>query len=350
MKRFWGYVVSSNESLFPGWPDYPKALRILAAIILISFSAVLTTSKALASEENEQSENQPIQDHHAYQEIIDSSHAAIKPQRIVVFPIFAEEILMDLVDFERVVYVGHAYFENGEQYYPSMPLTKSCAGANWQNSNEDYIVSLEPDLIILPGHLSKIIENVFPKIAKGKFPILYVDVPQNIQEIQETIIVLGNAVGEAENAETIIKRMEDQLQAIEKAIENIPIEYQKKVVYLERFQDSFSMLCSSSALIDMNQEKYDYMTIDKSQIAAWNPHIIFYNPISIDTDGSILSISDAYANSIRQGIQNNQILKETEALKNNAVYPIHLHCSQYATQSILELIHYAYPELSIDIY
>ena len=31
------------------------------------------------------------------------------PQRIVVFPLFAEEILYELVEPERIVYVGHRY-------------------------------------------------------------------------------------------------------------------------------------------------------------------------------------------------------------------------------------------------
>ena len=40
-----------------------------------------------------------------------------KPQRIIVFPVYAEEILLELINKDRIIYVGHEYFENGSFFH-----------------------------------------------------------------------------------------------------------------------------------------------------------------------------------------------------------------------------------------
>ena len=40
------------------------------------------------------------------------------PNHIVVFPVWAEEILLELVDTDCIVWGGHPYLEEAETYWP----------------------------------------------------------------------------------------------------------------------------------------------------------------------------------------------------------------------------------------
>lgn len=50
--------------------------------------------------------------------------AASVPQRIIVLPFFAEEILLSMIGPDRIIGIGHEYLDNGEAISPTMPLTR----------------------------------------------------------------------------------------------------------------------------------------------------------------------------------------------------------------------------------
>ena len=64
------------------------------------------------------------------------------PNHIVVFPVWAEEILLELVDTDCIVWVGHPYLEEAETYWPTMKDTKEICGSIWQETDDSEICLL----------------------------------------------------------------------------------------------------------------------------------------------------------------------------------------------------------------
>lgn len=60
----------------------------------------------------------------------ETSAVTLAPSRIIVFPLYAAEILLDLVEPDRIVYVGHQNIEDGNAYSPTMYLTQGIPGSN----------------------------------------------------------------------------------------------------------------------------------------------------------------------------------------------------------------------------
>lgn len=273
-----------------------------------------------------------------------------QPNRIVVFPLYAEEILLDMISPERIVYVGHAYWEEGALYSPTMPLTKSIPGANWQNSDENAIAELQPDLLILSADLESAYKcgDLFPRLLQANTPVLFVSPPTSIQDIKSLIHTLGEAVGVPEKADEMLLHLDAELKKIDEIIRRIPANDHPKAVYYHAWQSEFSIVAEYCALDAMFDLKNDYVQLDDKRIAAWNPDVIFFNPVWLDSDGSILQMNGQYTDDVRVNILRKPTLANTTAIKEGRVYPIHLHRSHYVAQSMMEIIQCVYPHLVND--
>lgn len=272
------------------------------------------------------------------------------PSRIVIFPLFAEEILLDMITSERIVYVGHEYREHGEGYSPTMPLTASIPGNIWQNSNEDDILSCRPDLMILSDELEDdyLQDRLFPALSQANIPVLFIHEPATIQEIENTILLLGEAVHEPQKAAEMLAQMKAELNSITEAMQKIPMTARLHAVYYETWQMPFPLIAEICRLQSIYAGS-SYVHLDDVLIADSNPDIIFFNATCLDTDGSIMTIDDGqYINGRINYLCMDSTLNQTSAVLNNRVYPIHLHTSQYVVDSIKEIIQYAYPNIVID--
>lgn len=264
-----------------------------------------------------------------------------KPQRIIVFPVYAEEILLELIDKDRIIYVGHEYFENGSIFSPTMPLTRSKPGSVWQNCDVEELIHLHPDLIILDDGVRPL--SFSTNIEKEGIQIIYVHQPRSVQDIYENIRILGEAVGESQRADSMIANMNCQLDTIEKTLSQSPqIQVPLKTVYYDHWQNSFSIIAEKSGLLNYYNYETDYAEINSKEIAKWNPDVIFFNPIWIDTDGSIVLISEEYAEEIKNKILLDPLLSKTTAVTSDRVFPLYPHRSQFIIQDITNVLQLIY--------
>ena len=99
------------------------------------------------------------------------SRSNTTPQRIVVFPLYAEEILFELVEPERIVYVGHRFVESGIGVWPTMEACRNVKGECWQKTSEEEILTLRPDLLIFGAALQDEFDEIFPLLAASGISI-----------------------------------------------------------------------------------------------------------------------------------------------------------------------------------
>ena len=120
------------------------------------------------------------------------SRSDTTPQRIVVFPLYAEEILFELVEPERIVYVGHRFVESGIGVWPTMEACRNVKGECWQKTSEEEILTLRPDLLIFGAALQDEFDEIFPLLAASGIDTLFLDVPESVDAIVDAITLLGD--------------------------------------------------------------------------------------------------------------------------------------------------------------
>ena len=126
-----------------------------------------------------------------------------KPKRIVSLTPGNTEILFALGAGDRIV--GVSSFSD----YPPEAKAKPVVGA-YNAPDVEKIISLEPDIIFA----ARSIHNTQLDILRGT-AIKIVEVePQNMQEILESIILIGDFIGEQGNAHDLTYSLNNRLQNI----------------------------------------------------------------------------------------------------------------------------------------
>lgn len=263
--------------------------------------------------------------------------AIATPQRIVVFPLYAEEMLLEMIGPDRIVYVGHLYWENAETFSPTMELTKNIPGSEWADSGSQEVLDLKPDLIILwEGD---------PGTEYADVPILVLKFPKSIEDIKNTLMILGEAVGAPEKAAQMLQGMEDSLAQITEIVSKIPEEKRVHALHYGTWQSKFRIVARAAGVIDEIGGDENYSEISPEQIAECNPDLITINPFMLDNDDSPWAFGADYVEESLAYILDDPKLSNVKAVKNHNVHTVSLHASQFIVQSVKELAQLAYPDL-----
>lgn len=273
----------------------------------------------------------------SFAECIDD-HSNSLPQRIVVFPRFAEEILFELVKPEQIIYVGHEYFEEGESYWPTMSVSRFCSGNIWQNSDEEEILSMNPDLIIFSSELQIDFPEIFPEIANSDVSLLFVDTPQSVDDIIELILLLGDTVKENERAISMVDKMTSSIDFINRIVDTVPeAEHINVALYGE--PNPFFTIATEMAGVN------GVYCSDIDMLKQLNPDIILILPYCFDTDGSLYHIGKAYADDSIEQIKHRLKNTDIKAITEEKIYTLDFSGSQYITECAFRLIELSYPGL-----
>lgn len=140
-----------------------------------------------------------------------------KPQKIMTTHIYLDNMLLGLVEPERMLSVS----KNMDK------TSKTFAGAGvTQIANKitmpgmEAVFSLKPDLFIVHDLVGE--DKVQAYRAMG-VPVYVVKIPMDIKAVQSEILKLSQVVGEKQRGETLVKKMDKQLSRIEA---NIPKDLQ----------------------------------------------------------------------------------------------------------------------------
>lgn len=128
------------------------------------------------------------------------------PQRIVSVNLGSDEILLSLVP-ERVVAVSYLAVDPGI----SNVVDAARKVPHKLKTDAEKILAFNPDLVVLGGHTSA---DVVDQLKKAGLSVVRLQRYGSIQEIEETILELGEAVGEAERAQRLVAQMQARIKAI----------------------------------------------------------------------------------------------------------------------------------------
>ena len=260
-----------------------------------------------------------------------------KYNHIVSLTLSGDEMLLGLVSENRIAGLSGKINEDKE----ISNIVDKAKKFPKVESNEEVLISLNPDLIIAADWITKKIDDIGATIGAK---VYYYETPSNYEEQKKVIRDLANLVEEKENGEKIIKNMDNRLKALQNKIaKNYKGAKPRILIYTSfgttsgkntTFNDMVKLINGVNVVAEAGVDRFK--DISKEKIIELNPDII------------IVPIAKKYDNvdKISKLFYEDSSFKNVKAIKNKKVYfmqykditPI----SQYMIDGIEELAKVVY--------
>lgn len=266
-----------------------------------------------------------------------------KPKRIVSMGIGSDEILLELVEPERIAALTYLSDDAG---ISSVSIKAQVIKGRVQRNNLEAILSYAPDLVVVPDWDG--IDFVGQLRSTG-IKVYVHKTPNTMQEIKANIAELAAAVGEDEQGYLLQQQMDERLSAIWSKVGKIKPEQRKKIVALSFMGpmgikgSSFDDMCHYANIINAveNLDIPRNAAFSEEQMLLLDPDIILVP--SWDYSGT------KNTGEFQRQIMTNEAYQGIKAIRNHQVVQVHdrylYSTSQYAVNAVEELVAVSYPEL-----
>ncbi len=249
-----------------------EARNLWAALLMLVFALILTAGCG--------QEKTASQTEGGYQVTDDKGTVvdfAEKPKRIVSMTLSTDNILLGLVEPERVVCANNLIDD---------PISSNVAelGKNIPNKvrhpKVEEILAMEPDLVIASdwGDIDYV-----DSLRNMGIKVVVVKGPKNLQEVRDNITLIAKAVGEPQRGDKLISMMDEKLQEIKAKVDKIPQDQRKRVLLLSLmsnyggkdciFDDACQWAGVTNCLSEYGLKRGDKVT--KEMMVQMDPDIIF---------------------------------------------------------------------------
>ena len=260
-----------------------------------------------------------------------------KYNHIVSLTLSGDEMLLGLVSENRIAGLSGKINEDKE----ISNIVDKAKKFPKVESNEEVLISLNPDLIIVADWVTKKIDDIGATIGAK---VYYYKTPSNYEEQKKVIRDLANLVEEKENGEKIIKNMDNRLKALQNKIaKNYKGAKPRILIYTSfgttsgkntTFNDMVKLINGVNVVAEAGVDRFK--DISKEKIIELNPDII------------IVPIAKKYDNvdKISKLFYEDSSFKNVKAIKNKKVcfmqYKDITPISQYMIDGIEELAKVVY--------
>lgn len=281
-----------------------------------------------------------------------------KPQTIVSLPVWASEILLDVVPVDRIA---------GISAWSDSPATSATAEkakgvkARVESKNAEGIIALNPDLVILDtfndydGALTK-------TLSEAGITVLCMVSPTNFDQIKSAVTTISTAAGETDAGKAIVTDIDKTLSTIKAKVDTLPASEKLTAMYYEDYYDQtganagmlaaygpnspFNAIATAAGLTNVC-DLTDYSPVDKEKVVgSWKPQVLVVPSIVYDANFSAV---DEKGVTIIAAIKKDPLLSELPAVKNNRIFALTQaysnSTSHYMVKAVEELAKAAYPAL-----
>lgn len=262
------------------------------------------------------------------------------PQRIVSLSISTDEILLDLVESERIAALTHLADDVG---ISNVAERAKLVKGRVKDTNPEALLALQPDLLLIPDFIKP---ETIQSLRDMQLAVYVYKTPHNMEEIKECIKALGEAVHESEKANQVLQKMDADLQAISNKLSTIPETKQKRIIFMRDKgayyspKQSFDDICRyakvKNALTELNYSKPTEVAQEK--IIDLNPDILILAEWNYDGKHE--------AKEQKENILANNAFASVNAVQHNAVYIIPakhlLSLSPSIVKAVAEIAHAVY--------
>jgi iron complex transport system substrate-binding protein len=146
-----------------------------------------------------------------------------KPQRIISLGPAVTETLYAIGAGSRLVAVTEV-----DSYPPECKRLPKVGGFAPETISSEKILELKPDLVLAAGRFQ---EPIVTHIAHFGIPVVAID-PTTLDEVQESILLVGRVTGQNEEAQTLVDDFHRRLDAVAQRGQTIPEKARPRVLYI----------------------------------------------------------------------------------------------------------------------
>lgn len=312
-----------------------------AAILVVSIAAVLFTAGCGKPSEIET----PASGRGGYS-VVDATKTRLnfeyKPQRIVSLGLSADEVLLDMVEPERIAALTYLVDDAGIS--PAADKAVRVKG-RVQSGSLESVLAQKPDLVLVPDWT----DLNFVELLRGAGINVYVyKTPTTVKEIKQTICELSNVVDERVAGGKIVAGMEKELAFVRAKVGNLDAEDRISVMALSYMGPfgakgtTFDDICSYANVRNLVGE-YDLpvnAAFSQETLVRLDPELLLLPSWKYDNEQDPAKLRDE--------ILQNPAYQSVDAIKNNRVVQLHdtylYSTTHYIVFAIRELAEAAYPD------
>jgi iron complex transport system substrate-binding protein len=266
-----------------------------------------------------------------------------KPRRIVSLNVSTDEILAELVGPERIAAFSKLADNAGISTIPTEDLRKVKLRVDAHGT--EALLAARPDLVVLADWRGPELAESLRGVGVNVF--VY-KTPTTVQDIKETITLLGQVTGEPQKAAAMVAGMDKSLQGVRDKLGTIPKEKQVKVVALSFMgafggkETTFDDECTYAQVRNMVSEKNIFKSgaVSKEAIVEMNPEVLIMPSWDFGEKKS--------ARTFLQETLTDPSLQSVTAIQKKRLVQIHdaylYSTSQACVKAVEELARAAYPE------
>ena len=205
---------------------------------------------------------------------------AHKPERILTVSAGTDELMLGLVEPERMAAINDALADTEHSNIPW--VRERIPTVIGRSPSVEQVASLRPDLVVVTPWMPR--ENI-DAIRELNIPVIVCKSASTIADIHENIRLFAAAVGEKERGEKLIGMMEEKLAEIRAKVAAVPEENKHKSLALISIMVNyggagctFDELCRYTDSINAKAAAGNHMgqEMTKEQLVAANPDYLFF--------------------------------------------------------------------------
>ena len=205
---------------------------------------------------------------------------AHKPQRILTVSAGTDELMLGLVEPERMAAINESLADREHTNIPW--VCDRIPTVIPRSPSVEQIAALRPDLVVVTPWMPR--ENI-DAIRELNVPVLVCKSAATMEDIHDNIRLYAAAVGEVERGEKLIGMMEEKLAEIRAKVEKVPEEKKHKSIALISIMVNyggagctFDELCRYTDSINAKAAAGNRMgqEMTKEQLVAANPDYLFF--------------------------------------------------------------------------
>lgn len=236
-----------------------------------------------------------------------------KPDRIVSTSLAVDEYLVNLTDLKNIAGVTAISADPG---ISNIAGETDAVEFKFEAVTAEQVLALEPDLVIVPSYVSP---DVLNQLDDAGVTTYQIEDSSTFEGVIGAVDVLGQMLGEEENADQLIADFNKRMEAIEKADKGVT----ERVLYYTEYLSSVTDKTTIGEMIQLaggvnvvaeagitGDDFPDYPNVSKELLVDLNPEVIFTT--AWDPSGAEPAFVTEW--------KNDPALANVDAIKNNQVY------------------------------
>ncbi|MDD3931182.1 MAG: ABC transporter substrate-binding protein [Clostridiaceae bacterium] len=284
-----------------------------------------------------------------------------KPQAIVATSVWIGEMLLDLVESDRIKALS-AWGDDPVLSAAAEKASKVAARVNTQDP--EGIVAVQPDLVLIDT-FSDADGSLTRTLTDAGIVVLQLASPVDYDSIKEALTTISIAVGERDQGDALIQTVDQTLADIQSKLADLPESEKLTTLFYEDYYDAsgssagmlaaygsespFEAIATAAGLINVCDVK-TYSAISKEKVVGeWKPDVLVVPSFTFGSDFKAIEDNGA---AIIESIKNDPLIQTLPAVQSDRIVALtetyRGSTSHYMVFAAEELARFAYPSYFSD--